>query len=333
MKITFLLTLTSIVFGHGTAFAFPHACTVVKASSFDSCLDLQVKNDVCGWPIPRPCARIEYYVPTTFLEVVSNAKESFFSDFPGAAIQLSTTTSRPPFGAEEDMGAYSFQAHALTVPFVSIPYATLTCGGTPIDKFCFSAMSEHLGQNWTTGLADKMQPKFLAWSLSPKACLLKGAASSFAGGSTPSGYPNAGLCSFDHSWMTVFPPSEQPVCTGWGIHFPRSGTVTSSDQTTASLVIASRINSLGAEVFQSVEIASDEKWSMLYPQASTCFREGENNAALRMKQVNELGRLTNGKPKNYLYVKWKKVSCKRDWPAVPAIYVGLEVAKAVCEAF
>lgn len=311
--------------------AFPNVCTVVKTHSFRRCLDLQITTAICGWgPWTRPCARFTYYVPQYFIEVVSNPKDSFFTEVPGAAIQLNTTSEVTPFGAEDDNGAYSFHVHTITVPFISIPFNAMPCGGTQIDNFCFGAMSEHLGSNWKTGAADLSQPLFLAWSASPKTCLIKGAAMSISGETRATSYPYLGMCSFDRSFLKKYPPSYQPVCSGWGIMFPRYGTVTNADQTTASLVVASRIRSLGSEVFQSVDTDFSEKWQMLYPQASTCFNEGQNIGILRFKGVNELGRIWSGKMKNYLYVVWKKVSCKKELFQIPPTYAAVEAMSAVC---
>lgn len=324
-----ILTIDKLNFNY--AQAFPTACTVIAAPFFESCLDFQAEPDICGIPPSQyPCARVSYYVPSTFVEVVSGGKESFFMGIPPAAAQLAAHVDVLPFGAEDDNGSFSYQAHAITVPFVSIPFAPLHCGEIPIDRHCFGAMSEHIGVQWRNGSADALQPKFLAWSASPKACLLAGAATSLTG---TFGAPSvdAKLCSFDKSFLTKFPPSAAPVCTGWGIHFPRTGTVPSSDQVTASLVIASRIKTLGSEVFQSVPSSLQEKWSMVYPSKSACFREGENIALLSLKNVNETGRITSGIPKSYLYASWQKVTCKRDWAEVPAMQAGIQLAKSICQ--
>ena len=132
------------------------------------------------------------------------------------------------------------------------------------------------------------------------------------GGGKDTSSHNIGLCSFDRSFVKRFPPSQAPVCTGWGIHFPRYATVNTSDQTTASLVIASRIKSLGTEVFLSVPRHTRERWQMIYPQSSLCFQEGQNIGQLRIqKGLSEWGRLS-GRIRNYLYVIWKPVNCTKD---------------------
>jgi hypothetical protein len=313
------------------AHAFPNACTVVKSRHFNSCFDFKVKSDICGsWPFPRPCARISYYVPYTFIETVSNTKETFFKGLPGALAQLATTKEMAPFGAEGDHNSYSLHSHITNVPLVNLAFAHLPCGGKPVENFCFTAMSEHLGKNWRTGLADKYQPRFLAWSAVPKACLIKGAVSSAYGSPSPPNGANSAKCSIDHSWIPTYPPSSKEVCNGWGITFPRYGTYNGADQTTASLMIASRLKSLGGEVFKSVPSFGGEKWQMIYPQSSSCFNEGQNIGVLRVKQVNELGRILNGKIKNYLYVIWRPVTCKVDWPYVPAIQAGNAIAQTTC---
>ena len=139
------------------------------------------------------------------------------------------------------------------------------------------------------------------------------------------------MCSLDRSWITKYPPSNQPVCNGLGIIFPRYGTVTSTDQTTASLVIASRIRSLGSEVFQSVPTFSDEKWQMIYPQTSSCFREGQNIGFLRIKGVSEIGRIWSGKLKNYLYVVWRSIHCSKDAPFLASATAWPTILKNTCQ--
>ena len=312
------------------AWAFPNICTVVKTPTFRSILSLHHSLSMCGWPIPRPCVHFSYMWPQFFIEVTSNPKESFFTGLPGATVQLATTIESIPFAAEDDESSYSFHAHTINVPFSMIGVRGMPCGGAQYDRFCFSSMSEHLGRLWKTGEGDSLQPAWLAWSLSPKACLLKGAIESIGGNSTPTGYPNVGMCSFNRSWMLRFPPSNQPVCTGWGIHFPRYGTVTSSDQNTASLIIADRIRSLGSEVFQSVPTNYSDIWQMIYPTASSGFRRGQNIGILRIKRVSDIGRIWSGKFKNYLYVVWKRVGCTRDIPFIASTQAWLAGLEAAC---
>ena len=316
------------IFAISKAHALPTVCSVVKTSSFRGCLGMNITPSMCGFP-PRPCAHFSYSVPQFYIEV-TGSRETFFKELPGVQAQLQTNQEILPFDAEEDESAFSYHGHTINVPFAAWAFNQLPCGGAMWDRFCFSSMSEHLGRLWKTGEADMWQPAYLAWSASPKACLIKGALSSATGESRPSGYPNMGSCSFDRSWMKRFPPSSAPVCTGWGINFPRYGTVISSDQTTASLVIASRIKSLGSEVFQSVPSNAGEKWQMIYPQGSSSFREGQNIGILRVNRVNDIGRLWSGKFKNYLYVVWKPVSCTRDIPYIAATHAWLAALQGAC---
>ena len=318
-----------LAFRSGFALSLPTVCSIINSPMFDSCLQFTMVPTTCGYP-PRPCVNFSYYVPQFYIEVVSNPGESFFTALPGANHQLSSLTDRLPFAAVDDSGAFSFHAHTINVPFVSASFNFLPCRGAPTELTCFGAMSEHLGRHWKSGEADLSQPLFLAWSAAPKACLVAGAAMSLAGGSYPTGYPTYPSCSTDHSSMTTFPPSNQPVCTGWGIHFPRYGTVTNADQTTASLVIASRIKSLGSEVFQAVPSSANEKWQMIHPQPSARFREGENVALLRFKQVAELGRLQRIEQKNYLYVVWKHVSCTKEMAYAATAQAGLQAMRLAC---
>lgn len=311
--------------------ALPNICTVVKSSSFKECLQLHIQNITCPYP-PRPCAFVTYYVPQVFIESVSNPKESFFSSYPPAAGQIASTTESAPLGAEEDHGAYSFHAHTINVPFTDTVFSLLPCGATPTTTMCFSSMSEHLGRLWKTGEADLSQPLFLAWSQAPKACLLKGAATSITGSGSTSGYSSSdSSCSYDHSWYKKFPPSSHAACNGWGTFYPRYATYIGADQTTASAMIAARMKSIGNEVFNSVPSGGDEKWQMIYPQDSSCFREGQNISFLRLKRVNEYGRLTSGKVKNFLYVTWKRTGCIVESYEIPTIKLRAELIKTVCQ--
>lgn len=313
------------------AFGFPNVCTVVNTDEFDSCLDYEVTSDVCTWgPFTRSCARISYYVPSTFIEVFPHEGQTFFSSLPGVKLQMTTLDKiKIPFGVEGNNHTYSFHAHSLAVPFDTV-FQTMLCGGTRIEKFCFDGMSEHMKHHWKTGYGDRYQPAFLAWQLNPKACLVKGAIFS-ATGSPEWNYGNDALCSFPFNWYKTFPPSVHSVCNGWGVTFPRMGTYHGSSQLTASLMIAARMKSLSSEVFQATPGALNEKWQMIYPKTSSCFREGQNMSILEtIKGVNELGRLTkigNG----YLYVVWQKTSCKRDWPAVWASKAFKAILKPVCK--
>ena len=318
----------ALVLGTG-ALGYPSICSVVNTPQSEACHELVITPTTCAFP-PRPCAHFSYYAPQYFIEVVSNPGETFFAGLPTTASQLATAKSWIPFAAEDDTENYSFHAHVINVPLGEKLSSSLPCGNTTSNLYCFAAMSEHLGRLWKTGEADLKQPKFLAWSLAPKACIVAGAATSITGGSVSNGYPTQPSCSFDRSWMLNFPPSNQPVCTGWGVNFPRSGTVMSSDQTTASLVVAARIRSLASEVFQSVDTSSNEKWQMIIPQPSSCFREGENIGNFGFKSVSELGRVTQSQPRNYLYVIWKHLSCIREVSDISRVKASMGITRAAC---
>jgi len=311
------------------SFAFPNICSVVKTAEFRSCLGMSVGGCMCGFP-PRPCAQISYYVPQTFIEVMPDPKDTHFGGLPVAASQLATAGSSIPFGHEADDDTQSYQAHTLAVPLTQIPFSMLPCGGARMDRFCFDGMSEHLGSNWNTGKADSLQPNFLAWSLSPKACLIKGAIQSATGGETvvAGGSP---VCSTPMGYMPKYPPSSHSACNGWGTFYPRYGSVHGPSQTIGALMIASRMKSISSEVIGSTPSTVDELWQMISPQSSSCFREGQNTGLLEtIKNVRELGRLKNGEFKGHLFTVWSKVSCCRDVSEVASAYVAIEAINAAC---
>lgn len=312
--------------------AFPNVCTVVKTPEFNSCLNFSVGACMCGWPIPRPCAQFTYYVPQTFIEVFPDNQSSFFNDYPGTAVQLATVGSKQ-YGAEADNDTHSFQAHAISVPLAMIPFETMPCGSDQINSFCFEGMSEHLGKNWETGLGDSLQPNFLAWSLSPKACILKGAAESISGEvvGTP-GLPTVPACSFPRDFIPKYPPSAHSACNGWGIFYPRGGTYNGPSQTAGALMIASRLKSLGNEIFNTVPSGMDDQWQMITPQSSSCFKEGQNVQILEtIKQVREERRLVTQQTKGYLFTVWNKVSCCRDLAEIPTAIAAIAAMNLVCQ--
>ena len=315
-----------------TAYAFPNVCTVMKSKDARSCMDFTVGSCMCGWPIPRPCANFSYYVPQTFIEVMPEPKSSFFGDMPGAASQLAALGPRPiPYGVEGDDDTQTFQSHVTSVPFTEIPFQALPCGGGAVDRLCFEGMSEHLGSNWTTGSADLLQPNFLAWGISPKACLLKGAATSLSG-EPGGGYSSSSSCSFPLQAVPKYPPSSHSACTGWGVFYPRIGVYNGPAQTTGALMVAARMKSLSTEIFHATPASFDEIWQMIYPQSSSCFREGQNVGILdTIKNVREIGRLTSGKLTGYLFTVWSKVSCCRDLAEVPAAYAAIEAMNLACQ--
>ena len=326
-----LVASLALAFFSSDLHAFPNVCTVLKSSEARSCLNFQVGVCMCGWPVPRPCANFSYYVPETFVEVMPEPRSSYFGALPGAAVQLATL-GESPYGAESDEDTHSFQSHTLTVPLLTIPYALLPCGITSFERTCFESMSEHLGKNWDTGSADLLQPKFLAWSASPKACLAAGAASSLAGTPEAVFSPAVPSCSVPLSFLPVYPPSSHSACNGWGTFYPRYSTYTGGSQTAGALMVGSRMKSLASEVFHTTGSSPDEFWQMIFPQSSSCFREGQNVGVLEtVKNVRETERLVNGKMKGYLFTVWHKVSCCRDLAFVPEAYAAIEAAMAVCQ--
>jgi hypothetical protein len=97
-------------------------------------------------------------------------------------------------------------------------------------------------------------------------------------------------------------------------------------------MVASRIKSIGAEVLKATPASLDEKWQMISPQSSSCFREGQNVGALEsVKNVREVGRLLSGKLKGHLFVVWHKVSCCRDLVEIPKVEAAIAAMKAACQ--
>lgn len=327
----FLFVLSGLIIQTQPSFAFfPNVCTVVKTPDFNSCLSFNVGACMCGWPIPRPCAQFTYYMPQTFIEVFPDKKSSYFGALPGAAAQLATLGSMN-FGAEADNDAQSFQAHAITVPLQAIPFETMPCGVEQINSLCFQTMSEHYGRHWDDGSGDAWQPQFLAWSASPKACIYKGMAESVVGDPGPPGQPVVPSCSLPNV-LPKFPPSGHNACTGWGVFYPRYGTYDGPSQTIGALMIAARLKSLGNEVAHTVQSGPDDLWQMISPQASSCFREGQNVGVLETaKRVTEEQRLANGKTSGYLFTVWNRVSCCRDLAEIPTALAAIAAMNLVCQ--
>ena len=331
--------------------ALPNICSVINTDAFDGCTEVKFRPCVCKGIPPRPCARISYYVPQTFIEVMPNAGETHFKSLPGIIAQLKTIT-KDSFGMRHDSSTHSYHAHTLSVPFASIPYDLLSCGGTREDKYCFDAMSEHTGKHWRTGHGDLAQPRFLAWSLTPKACLLKGAASPLSGvlpdmpsvsnhrkseGVLPhslSGPSSSSMCSVPLPLTKYLPQSGHAMCTAWGLFFPRSGTYHGVSGLTAALMIGARLRSIATEVFRSTPTNSDEKWQQISPQSSSCFRESENIASIEnINNTRELGRLSGGWIKGHLFTVWKRVSCCKDFSDIAQMKLNLKLIKTACKSF
>jgi hypothetical protein len=310
--------------------ALPNVCTVINTPEFSSCMSYSQSGCTCGWP-PHPCASFSYYIPVTFAESMPDKKSSFFSAMPGAAAQLNKVSKSLPFGTEGDIDTQSFQSRTIAVPFSSYVLSNLACDGTRQENTCFGSMSEDVDWHWRTGKGDLAQPKFLAWQAAPKACLLKGAVEGLSGGENKSSGGSGSSCSYPLPKGMMFPPSSRSVCNGWGIFFPRYGSYNGPSQTVGALMSAARIRSLGTEVFQSVPTDSDEKFQMIYPQSSSCFREGENVAFLEtVRRVREERRLVNGKLKGHLFVIWKRVSCCKEFSEVASTLATIAALKAVC---
>ncbi|MGE3263101.1 MAG: type IV secretory system conjugative DNA transfer family protein [Bacteriovoracia bacterium] len=314
--------------GNVQAAGIPNVCSVASSPAFSSCLELAVGGCTCGYP-PHPCALISYYVPQTFIEVWPEAKTSYFTAIPGAAAQLSKVTPMP-FGAEADDDTQSFQARTIAVPFASMTFKLMPAGGTRNEKMCFDGMSEDFGSHWNTGKGDLTQPLFLAWSLSPKACLLAGAATSISGTPGSSYSSDSAMCGTPMPNIGVLPPSSHPACNGWGTFYPRYGTYTGPASMAGALMIASRIKSLSAEVLHTMPSGPDEKWQMIYPQSSSCFREGQNIGLLEtIKNSRETMRLASGKLKGYLFVIWNRTTACKEMPtAVQAQAAALAIPAA-----
>ncbi len=310
--------------------AIPNVCTVASTPAFNSCLELNIGGCTCGFP-PRPCASISYYVPQSFIEVWPEPGTSYFSAIPGAKAQLSKYITQP-FGAEGDDDTQSFHARTISVPLAGLTFQSMPAGGTRMEKVCFDGMSEHFERHWKTGKNDMLQPSFLAWSAAPKACLLKGAVTSAVGegGGTPA--PDSAMCSFRvPQKLEMFPPSSHSVCNGWGVFYPRYGTYSGPASMTGALMIASRIKSLSSEVLHSMPNSPDEKWQMIYPQSSSCFREGQNIGLLEtVKNARETMRLVNGKLKGYLFVIWSRTATCKDLPAAVQAKAASVAIPAVC---
>jgi hypothetical protein len=312
--------------------AIPNVCTVASSPAFSSCLELNISGCTCGLP-PHPCAAISYYVPQSFIEVWPEQRTSYFSAVPGAGAQLAKVIPQL-YGAEGDDDTQSFQARTIAVPLAGLVFQTMPAGGTRMEKMCFDGMSEDFGSHWNTGKADLLQPTFLAWSTAPKACLLKGAVTSVTGDGGATASPDSAMCSFSPPKLDVFPPSTHPVCNGWGVFFPRYGTYAGPASMTGALMIASRIKSLSSEVLKTMPSSPDEKWQMIYPQSSSCFREGQNVGVLETaKNARETMRLVNGELKGYLFVVWKKTwTCQEMTSAVQAKAAALAIP-AACGGF
>ena len=69
-------------------FGFPTVCSAVKAPSFTSCMQHTTSGCMCGGTPPRPCINHSYYFISSYIEVTTAPRKSFFMGMPGSALQL-----------------------------------------------------------------------------------------------------------------------------------------------------------------------------------------------------------------------------------------------------
>lgn len=313
-------------------YAFPSVCSVVRAPAFDLCMEHTKSGCTCGFP-PHPCTFHTYYVPISFIEVTSRPKQSFFSDLPIASSQLSSLKEKWFSSGSVEMDNRFYHARVIPVPFVNTVYSGMPCGTNAVDRLCFEAMSEHVSTQWKTGSGDVNDPQFKLWALSPKACYIAGAASASTTGRINKGTPaGGGTCSYPVPPSTVFPPVTSEICGGWGILLPRTGFIESNSSVGGALLAAERIRSIANEVYHSTPINADEKWQMIFPQSSTCFREGQSVGKLEtLNGVNEIGRMTKLNQDSWLFVVWKRVSCCSESTSIPQAEFAKAVMKTMCQ--
>tara|TARA_B100000609_G_scaffold179920_1_gene160067 strand:+ start:19131 stop:22106 length:2976 start_codon:yes stop_codon:yes gene_type:complete len=320
-----------ILFFVPKSFGFPTVCSAVKSPSFTSCMQHTTSGCMCGTP-PRPCASHSYYFPQSFIEVTTAPQKSFFMGMPGAALQLgSAIESVTGFGGEE-MGSYFFQARVIQVPLSAVAYQGMACGGNQMEKMCFDAISEHI-ESWRTGVADLKQPLFLAWKAAIPACFKKGMVSAAATGDVPAAFgPGSPGCGFPLKGLNMFPPTTADICGGWGVLLPRTGFVESSSTMGAALLAAKRIKSIASEVYKTMPSSPDEKWSLVYPNSSSCFREGKSLGEIEViKQGNERGRLLGKDHQTFLFAIWKRVSCCKDVQSVATTEASKVALVSMCQ--
>ena len=323
LPIFFLFMLSPKVLGYTTI------CSAVKQSNFDICQEHITSACTCG-PPPRPCTFHSYYIVKTFIEVTTEPKNSFFSDIPGAALQLSLITDAIGHGSEE-MDSYFYNARIIQAPFSQLGYEGMACGGSSLEKLCFDAISEQIG-SWKTGIADMSQPLFKVWSAAPKICLKKGIANAITGDPVKNFSPGNMGCGFPLKGISVFPPSRAENCTGWGVLMPRTGFVEGSSTMGAALLVAKRIRSLAAEVYGTTSVSYDEKWSLVYPNNTySCFLEGKSIGEIEvLKGGNERGRLLGKNHKSFLFAIWQKKSCCKDTNTIITTEAAKSALKAMC---
>jgi hypothetical protein len=193
-------------------------------------------------------------------------------------------------------------------------------------------MSEHISQQWKSGSGDMNQPLLKAWATSVPACHIKGAIQAATTGRIHKGIPSAmPVCSFSTDSLKTFPPISSEICGGWGPLLPRTGFVESNSTVGAALLAAQRIRSIANEVYQSNAIYPDEKWQMIFPQGSGCFREGHSLAFLEALGANEIGRPMKINQNSFLFVVWKRVSCCNEMTSIPQAEIAKRALRAACQ--
>ncbi len=101
-----------------------------------------------------------------------------------------------------------------------------------------------------------------------------------------------------------------------------------------ALAMGERIKSLAVEVLHSMPASPGEKWQMISPNASRCFREFEYIASLEgMKFANNSGRLLGKDMQGNLVATWKQVSCVREYPELPFYEAQIAIIESVCKGF
>lgn len=314
------------------AHSFPSVCSAVKAPALELCMEHTKSACTCGFP-PHPCTQHSYYVPATYIEVTSRPKHSFFNDLPGAGAQLNALKADWFSSGSVEMDNRFYQARVITVPFSNMVFSGMPCSTNATDRLCFEAMSEHVGTQWKTGSGDVNDPQFKLWAANPKACMMKGAAQAATIGNLNNGNPAGGAsCSFQMPATTSFPPVTSDICGGWGTLLPRTGFVESNSSVGGALLAAERIRSIANEVFRSTAVYPDEKWQMVFPQSSSCFREGQSVGKLEtLNGVNEIGRLSKLDHDSWLFVVWRKVSCCSESTSIASAEFAKKAMKAMCQ--
>ncbi len=303
--------------------ATPNVCDIVSSTSFTSCMEERLSTCTCGYP-PHPCQNYQYYIPYAFVEVVANPKKTFFSGYSFQNIKETRGA-----GNISDNGFF-YTARTITIPYSYYTLNNMACGGARMEKYCYDIKSGDLGNNWLTGKADMNQLQFKAWTSSPNSCLQVGAVSGAAGnfGGIGAGLPS---CSFKTK-MDKYPPSQHPQCTGWGFHFPRVGYDNNPQSTISALNVGARILSLGKEVMMTLKGGPLEKWQMIYPQKSSCFKEGKNPGILELgKAVNDAKRTKGKMDQDYLFVVWKQVSCCKEYTTLVSHNIVKAALMGVCQ--